>query len=248
MKRILGHLRKAAEEFDMIRPGDRIAVGVSGGKDSMLLLYALWLYRKFIKIDYEIIGLTVDLGFDGFDTKTIADFVQNLGVEYHVKKTDIGAIIFDARREKNPCSLCAKMRKGALYQAAKELGCNKAAFAHSSDDLIETLMLSILYEGKLSVFSPVTHLSRQDITLIRPFIYLPEKEIISAVKRLEIPVVKNPCPEDGITKRQEVKELIKTFTTLNPMAKKNLLSAIRNTDQYGLWDKFQRKESGTLER
>ncbi|MBR4078790.1 MAG: tRNA 2-thiocytidine(32) synthetase TtcA [Christensenellaceae bacterium] len=238
MKRILGHLRRAAEDFNMIVPGDKIAVGVSGGKDSMLLLYALWLYKKFIKIDYEIIGITVDLGFEGFDTDSIAAFAENLGIEYHIQKTDIGKIIFDIRNESNPCSLCAKMRKGAFYQAAKDHGCNKAAFAHSSDDLIETLLLSILYEGKISVFSPVTHLSRQDITLIRPFLYLPEKEIISAVKRLDIPVSKNPCPADGITKRQDVKELMKTLTSMNPHVKKNILAAIRNTDQYNLWDKL----------
>ena len=239
MKRVLGYLRRAAEEFDMIKDGDRIAVGVSGGKDSMLLLYALWLYKKFMKIDYELIGITVDLGFGSFDTSKMTEFAARYDIPHIVKKTDIAEIIFDVRKEKNPCSLCAKMRKGALYTTAKEAGCNKAAFAHSADDLIETLLLSIFYEGRLNVFSPITYLDRQDITLIRPFIYLPEKEIISAVKRLEIPVTKNPCPEDGITKRQDVKELIKTLTPANLHVKQNLLSAIRNTDTYNLWDRIK---------
>lgn len=238
MKRVLGYLRRAAEEFNMIKDGDRIAVGVSGGKDSMLLLYALWLYKKFMKIDYEIVALTVDLGFGNFDTSAITEFAGKYEIEHVVKKTDIAEIIFDVRKEKNPCSLCAKMRKGALYTTAKELGCNKAAFAHSADDIIETLLMSIFYEGRLNVFAPITYLDRQDITLIRPFIYLPEKEIISAVKRLEIPITKNPCPEDGITKRQEVKELIKTLTPENPHVKQNILSAIRNTDTYNLWDRI----------
>ena len=236
MKRVLGHLRRADEEFHMLADGDKIAVGISGGKDSMLLLYALWLYRKYMKRSYDLIGITVDLGFASFDTKTPRRFIESLAIPYFVKQTDIAEIIFAIRKESNPCSLCAKMRKGAFYQQAKEQGCNKAAFAHSSDDLIETLLMSMLYEGRLSVFSPVTYLSRQDITLVRPFVYLPEKEVIGAAKRLSIPVVQNPCPEDGATKRQAVKELVRTLTAENPQVKKSLLSAIRNTDQYHLWD------------
>ena len=175
MKKVLGCLRRACEEFDMIKSGDKIAVGVSGGKDSILLLYALTLYRRYMKIDYELFGVTVDLGFEGFDTAPIRDFLQSIGVAYHVEKTDIAQVVFDIRKEPNPCSLCAKMRKGAFYEAAARLGCNKAAFAHNQEDLLETLLMSMIYEGKLGVFSPVTYMSRADITLIRPFIYLPEK-------------------------------------------------------------------------
>lgn len=238
MKRVLGYLRRAAEEFDMIKDGDRIAVGVSGGKDSMLLLYALWLYKKFMKIDYEFAAVTVDLGFGNFDTERISEFAAKYNVPYIVKKTDIAEIVFDVRKEKNPCSLCARMRKGAFYSAAKEAGCNKAAFAHSADDVIETFLLSLIYEGRLNVFAPVTYLDRQEITLIRPFVYLPEKEIISAVKRLGIPVAKNPCPMDGVSKRQDAKELVKTITGMNPHARQNLLTAIRNTETYNLWDRL----------
>ncbi len=221
----------------MLHNGDRVAVGVSGGKDSMLLLYSLWLYKQYLHLDYELIAVTADLGFDGFDTDTIRRFADSISVPYYVKKTNIGEIIFEDRQEKNPCSLCAKLRKGAFYTEAKERGCNVAAFAHSADDLIETLLLSLLYEGRMQVFSPVTYLSRQDITLIRPFIYLPEKDIISAVKRHGIPVVKNPCPADGVTKRHDVKELIKTLAHDNPHVKKSLLTAISNTEKYDLWDK-----------
>ena len=238
MKKVLGYMRRAVDEFDMIRPGDKIAVGVSGGKDSMLMLYALSLCRKYWRRDFELVGLTVDLGFEGFDTKKLEQFIEPLGVEYHVVKTQIGEIIFDERKESSPCALCAKMRKGAFYSAAKELGCNKAAFAHHMDDLIETLLISLFYEGRINTFAPLTHLTRQDITLIRPFIYLPEKEVIAAVKKYNIPTAKNPCPVDGVTKRQEMKDLIKQLVHVNPLVKKNMLAAIRNQQNYNLWDKI----------
>lgn len=238
MKKVLGYLRRASDEFDMIRPGDNIAVGISGGKDSMLLLYALYLCKKYWRRDFTIKAITVDLGYDGFDTSSLRRFIEELGIEYLVEKTQISQIIFDVRKESSPCALCAKMRKGAFYRAAKREGCNKAAFAHHMDDLIETLLMSLLYEGRINTFAPITHLTRQDITLIRPFIYLPEKEIISAAKRYQIPVSKNPCPVDGQTKRQEVKELIKMLAHNNPLVKKNMLAAIRNQNNYNLWDKI----------
>ena len=180
----------------MIENGDRIAIGVSGGKDSMLLLYAMWLYKQYMKVDYEIIGITVDLGFGNFDTEPLRRFIEGLGVRYLVEKTQIGEVVFDIRKEKNPCALCSKMRKGAFYEAAKREGMNKAAFAHHRDDLFETLLLGLFYEGKMNVFSPVTYMSRRDITLIRPFILAEECDISGAVKRLALPVVKNPCPAD----------------------------------------------------
>lgn len=238
MKKVLGCLRRACEEFDMIKSGDKIAVGVSGGKDSILLLYALTLYRRYMKIDYELFGVTVDLGFEGFDTAPIRDFLQSIGVAYHVEKTDIAQVVFDIRKEPNPCSLCAKMRKGAFYEAAARLGCNKAAFAHNQEDLLETLLMSMIYEGKLGVFSPVTYMSRADITLIRPFIYLPEKEIVGQVRALKLPVVKNPCPVDGITKRKDARNLLEHLLTYNPKVKESMLAAIRNTGSYHLWDKL----------
>lgn len=238
MKKVLGCLRRACEEFDMIKDGDRIAVGVSGGKDSILLLYALTLYRQYMKVDYELYGVTVDLGFPGFNLEPVRAFLEELGVSYHVAKTDIAEVVFDIRKEPNPCSLCAKMRKGAFYEAVKGLGCNKAAFAHNQEDLLETLLMSMLYEGKLNVFSPVTYMSRADVTLIRPFIYLPEKDIINMVQALRLPVVKNPCPVDGITKRKDARALLNHLLTYNPKAKESLLAAIRNTENYHLWDKL----------
>ncbi len=238
MKRVLGYMRRAVDEFDMIKPGDKIAVGVSGGKDSMLLLYALHLCRKYWRRDFELIALTVDLGFDGFNTESLREFIEPLGIEYIVEKTQIGEIVFEARKEESPCALCAKMRKGAFYAAAKANGCNKAAYGHHMDDLIETFLMSLFYEGRVNTFAPLTHLTRQDITLLRPFIYLPEKEAIAAVRKYEIPAVKNPCPADGVTKRQEVKELIKQLAHENPLVKKNMLAAIRNKENYNLWDKI----------
>lgn len=240
MKKILGSMRRAAERFDMINDGDKIAVGVSGGKDSMLLLYAMWLYRKYMKVDYELMAITVDLGFGGFDTEPLRQFIEGLGIPYFVERTQIGEVVFDIRKEKNPCALCSKMRKGALYEAAKRQGANKAAFAHHRDDLFETLMLGLFYEGKMNVFSPVTYMSRTDITLIRPFIFVSEKDIISESKKLGVPVIKNPCPVDGVTKRTEMRELIEWVTKKNPHAKESLMAAISNTQNYNLWDKFDK--------
>ena len=238
MKKVLGYMRRAVDEFDMIRPNDRIAVGISGGKDSMMLLYALYLSRKYWRRDFDIVAITVDMGYEGFDTQTLRQFIDSLGIEYIVEKTQISKIVFDLRKENSPCALCAKMRKGAFYAAAKREGCNKAAFAHHMDDLIETLLMSLFYEGRINTFAPLTYLTRRDITLIRPFIYLPEKQIISAAKRYDIPTSKNPCPVDGVTKRQEVKELIKNLAHENPLIKKNMLAAIRNQENYNLWDKI----------
>lgn len=243
MKKILGYMRKASEQYNMLAPEDHVCVGISGGKDSLLLAHGLNLYRKYLKMDYKLSAVTVDLGLPGFDGQGLHDYVeQELGIPHTWVKTDIGELIFNVRKEKNPCSLCARMRKGALYTAAKELGCNKAAFGHHADDLIETLLMSMMYEGKLNVFSPVTHLSRQDITLIRPLILLPERDIVGAVNRLKIKAFKNPCPASGNTKREETKNLIHTLTKSNPAVKKSLLAAICNTDQYNLWDKASTEE------
>ena len=236
MKQILGMMRRACDAFDMIEQGDRIAIGVSGGKDSMLLLYAMGLYRQYIKKDFSFLSLTVDIGFEGFRSKEIEAFADFLGIEHHTEKTQINQIVFETRHEKNPCSLCSKMRKGALYDAAVRLGCNKVAFAHHLEDLLETFILSFAYEGRLSTFSPVTQLSRTKITLIRPFIYLPEKDIIAAVRKKAIPVYKNPCPVDGNTKRAIARELINTLTKYNPDAKKSMLAAIRSAGNYNFFD------------
>ncbi len=236
MKRTLGHLRRADEDFNMIADGDRIAVGLSGGKDSMVLLYALHLYKNFAKTSFDICAATVDLGFDGFDTELIEEYCKSLGVEFVCVKTKISKIVFDTRQETNPCSLCSKLRKGALFNELISMGISKCAFAHHRDDCLETLFLSMLYEGRMRTFKPVTYLDRKGITLIRPFVYLPEHEIISSMHRHNIPYTGNPCPASGNTKREEIKGLISHISKTNPKARDTLLTALKNTDEYSLWD------------
>lgn len=237
MRKILGALRKADERFSMIAPWDRIAVGLSGGKDSMLLLYALYLYQRYTKKEYDLLAITVDLGFGNYDTGAIQEYADGLGVPLHILRTNISEIVFDIRKEKNPCSLCAKMRKGAFYEKAKELACTKAAFAHHGDDVIETLLMSLMYEGRMNTFSPKSYLSRRDITLIRPFVFLRERDILSAVKRQGIPITKNPCPIDFSTKREQTKEIVAYLNTLYSGTADNMLNAVKTTDTYNLWDK-----------
>ncbi|MEG2202545.1 MAG: tRNA 2-thiocytidine biosynthesis TtcA family protein [Christensenellaceae bacterium] len=237
MRKVLGALRKADERFHLIQQGDKIAVGLSGGKDSMLLLRALKLYQLFSKKEYELIALSVDLGFGNFETDIMQGYAKSLDVPLDIIKTDISDIVFHIRKEKNPCSLCAKMRKGALYERAKALGCNKAAFAHHADDVIQTFLMSMMYEARINTFSPKTYLSRSDITLIRPFIFARERDIAGTVKRLQIPIAKNPCPIDFSTKREQAKNIVKYLCTLNPNAANNIFTAIYNTQTYNLWNK-----------
>ena len=239
MKTVLGCVRKADADFNMISPGDRVAVGISGGKDSLLLLYALSLYRKFSHKDFTIEAITLKMGLEPFDVSGIAALCEKLEVNYTVLETEIAHIIFDVRKESNPCALCAKMRRGALNDAAKDLNCNKLALGHHRDDAIETLLMSLLFEGRLHTFHPNTYLSRRDITVIRPMIYVPEKHVKHMVKELDLPLVKNPCPADGNSKREEIKQLIRTLSKDYPQLKDYMLSALRNTDQYGLWDIVQ---------
>ncbi len=236
MKTVLGCVRKADTDFNMISPGDRVAVGISGGKDSLLLLYALSLYRKFSHKDFTLHAITLKMGLEPFDVSGIAALCEKLEVPYHVIETEIAHIVFDVRKESNPCALCAKMRRGALNDAAKDLHCNKLALGHHRDDAIETLLMSLLFEGRLHTFHPNTYLSRRDITVIRPMIYVPEKHVKHMVKELDLPLVKNPCPADGNSKREEIKQLIRTLSKDYPQIKDYMLAALRNTDQYGLWD------------
>ncbi|MBR2283535.1 MAG: tRNA 2-thiocytidine biosynthesis protein TtcA [Ruminococcus sp.] len=210
MQKILGYLRKCVQRYNMLSDGDRIAVGVSGGKDSMVLLYGLSLLRRFIGIDYEVIGLTIDPGFGGTpgDYSPTEDFCLEHGIKYHIERTQIGEIVFDVRKESNPCSLCARMRRGALHNTASDLGCNKIALGHSFDDTIETFIMNLFNEGRLGCYSPVTHLPDRDITLIRPLVLAPEKEIRRCAVRNELPIVRSVCPADGHTNRQKTKEFI----------------------------------------
>lgn len=238
MKYVLGHLRRADEDFNMIQKSETIAVGVSGGKDSMALLHGLHLYRNFCRVPFDIVAVTVDLGFDGFDTSPIEAYCKTIGVKYTCIKTAISGIVFDHRKEKNPCALCSKMRKGALFGEIKARGITTCAFAHHRDDCLETLLLSMLYEGRMHTFKPKTYLDRKGITLIRPLVYLPESDIVTAVRRHHLPTVHNPCPASGRTKREEIKKLLAQICASNPDAKERMLTALKNTAQYSLWDKL----------
>lgn len=242
MKKILGALRRADERFSMIESDDRIAVGLSGGKDSMLLLKALSLYRLFSKKNYTLDAVCVDLGFGNYDTAFMAEYCKGLDVPFHLVPTRIGEIVFDVREEKNPCSLCSKLRKGALYRKAQDLGCNKTAFAHHMDDVIETFMLNLLFAGRVATFSPKAFLSRRRITLIRPFIFLREWDIKGAVNRLGTPVAKNPCPQDGLTNRQGLKDFLKDLDGQYAHATDRIAHAIANPLTYDLWDDTETTE------
>lgn len=212
MNKILSLVRRCVEDYDMIQPGDRIAVGVSGGKDSLLLLTALAKLREFYPVPFTVEAITLNMGrADGreeMDFAPVAEFCRRLDVPYTIINSEIHHIIFDVRREKNPCSMCAKMRRGALHNALQERGITKIALGHHYDDAVETFFMSLIFEGRLSCFQPVTYLDRTGITQIRPLLYCGESLIRHTAQRLELPVVKNPCPADGNTKRQEIKELI----------------------------------------
>ena len=211
IERILSHARKAVEEYSMIESGDKIAVGVSGGKDSLALLCALAKLKRVLGIDYTVVAVTIDMGLDNMDFSKIADLCRDLGVEYHIIKTQIYEIIFKVREEKSPCSLCSRMRRGALHDACKELGCNKLALGHHYDDVVETFMLNLFFEGRIGAFRPVTYLSRKDLTMIRPLIYTPEREIKTFAKTAELPIVEVKCPADGNTERARMKEYLDIF-------------------------------------
>ncbi|MBD5558972.1 MAG: tRNA 2-thiocytidine biosynthesis protein TtcA [Clostridia bacterium] len=235
MKKVLGALRRADERFSLIADGDRIAVGLSGGKDSMLMLRALRLYQLFSKKDYSLHAICVDLGFGNYDLEKIKAWTDEQKVPLSIVPTDIAQVVFDIRQEKNPCSLCAKMRKGALYEKANQLGCNKAAFGHHMDDCIETFMMNLLFAARVGTFAPKAYLTRQDITLIRPFIFLREWDIKGAVNKAGIPVAKNPCPQDEHTSRQDLKDFLKHVDSIYPHASERIATAIANTETYDLW-------------
>ena len=228
LKRLLSLTRKAIDDYHMIRANDSIAIGLSGGKDSLTMLYALNEMRRFYPIPFNIHAITVDLGFSVVenDFHHIESFCKEIDVPFTIVSTNISQVVFDIRKETNPCSLCAKLRKGAFNSRAKELGCNKIAYAHHKDDFIETMMLSLIYEGRFYCFSPVTYLNRADLTLIRPLMYVDEADIIGFKKKYKLPVFHNPCPADGYTRRQYVKELLKKLAKDNPGCKERFFHAI----------------------
>ena len=235
MKKILGLTRRCTQDFHMIEDGDRIGVGVSGGKDSLVLLYALKLYQNFSPENFELEAFTIDLGFDGFDVDTIKNYCNTIEVPLNVKKTNIKNIVFDIRQEKNPCSLCANMRRGALHNALKDKGFNKLAVGHHAEDAIETLFLSMFYEGRFKTLPPKSYLTRKELYVIRPFLYVAEKDIEGAVDKFQIPVVKSPCYVDKKTKREEIHNLLQDIYKKIPGARDKILTAIKNEEEINLW-------------
>lgn len=223
---LLSLTRQAVEKYHMISDGDRIAVGISGGKDSMTMLWALARLQRFLPAHFELEAITVNIGVSGMDFASAGEYCKNLGVPYTVVDTQIYDIVFKERKEENPCSLCSKMRKGTLNEKALELGCNKVAYAHHKDDLVETFLMSMLYEGRLHTFSPVTHLEKTGLTIIRPLIQVTENNIIGFKNRYPISVITNLCPKDGKTTREDMKNLVRRLNKENPGARDRIYTAI----------------------
>lgn len=236
LQQVLSLVRKAVDDYGMINEGDKIAVGVSGGKDSLTLLMALSNLRRFYPKHFELYAITVDLGFNNLNLDSIVEFCKELDVPYEIVKTDIAKIVFEDRKESNPCALCAKMRKGALNDAMKAKGINKIAYAHHKDDVVDTMMMSLIFEGRFHTFSPVTYLDRTELYVIRPLMYMNEADVIGFVNKNNIPVVKSPCPADKVTKREYVKDLLKEINRDNPGVKNRMFTAISNSNIKG-WNK-----------
>ena len=237
LQQLLSYTRKAIDDYQMIEDGDHIAVGISGGKDSLTLLYALRGLQRFYPKKFKLSAITVNLGYEKFDMEPLKKLCNELDVPYTVVNTDIAHILFEERKESNPCSLCAKMRKGALNDAVKELGCNKVAYAHHKDDIIETMLLSLIFEGRFHSFSPKTYLDRMDLTVIRPMMYVDEMDVIGFQKKYNLPVAKSRCPIDGLTKREYAKNLVKQLNTEHPGARNRMFTAILNGNIAGWPDK-----------
>lgn len=230
MHRIEGQMRKAIEEYDMIQEGDRIAVALSGGKDSVTLLYLLKNLQRYYSKHYELIAISINPGFDEFDEDIIKNICEKVDIPLKIEKTDIKQIVFDERKEKNPCSLCANIRRGALNTVAKEADCNKIALGHNQDDVLETFLMNLIYTGSISTFSPVSYMDRSEMTLIRPLIYIKEKENKSFINRNEIPIMPKVCPMDGITTRENALELLKQMEKYNKNIRANLFGAIQRSE------------------
>lgn len=235
MQRLEGLMRKAIQEYKMIEPGDRICVGVSGGKDSVALTVGLAHLRRYLRIPFEVVAVSLDPQFGGKASNydPLVDLFARLDVPYEIRRSNIGAVVFDVRKEPNPCALCAKMRRGLLHDTAKELGCNKVALGHHLDDAIETFYMNLWGEGRLGCFSPVTYLSRKDLTMIRPMILATESDVRRAVKHEELPVVKSTCPADGATRRQEMKEYVASMCRKDRAFRQKMLGAMQGADLDG---------------
>lgn len=247
LQRLLSLVRKAVDDYQLIDENDKIAIGISGGKDSLALLYAMQALRRFYPRPFELHGFTVDLGFGTQDFRAIEALCSDFEVPYTVIPTDIASVVFESRKENNPCSLCAKMRKGALNQAALDAGCTKVAYAHHRDDIIETMMLSLIYEGRFYTFSPRTYLDRTGLTVIRPMMYAGESDIIGFKNKYQLPVCKNPCPVDGKTKREYVKKLVASLNQENPGVKDRFFHAVLEGKIEGWPEKYVRKDAAGRE-
>ncbi len=229
-------IRAANQKYDLINNGDQIAVGLSGGKDSSVLLYLLYLLKRYTPISFNLVPIYVDLGW-GNDIALLNKYVERLGFNLHTESTDIGQIVFDIRQEKNPCSLCANLRRGALNNTAKRLACNKLALGHHLDDVVNTWLMSILYENRYNIFKPKTYLDRIDLTVIRPMIYVEETNILEITEHLKITPIENNCPADGLTKRNEVADLVNLIEQEHPGAKKKIIYSIENVNSKSFWYK-----------
>ena len=234
-QRLCGLMRKAIVQYDMLQDGDKVCVGVSGGKDSVALTLALAQLQKYIDIKFDLVAVTLDPQFYSkpTDYSRFEELFREKGIEYVIKRTDIGPIIFDQRKEENPCSLCARMRRGALHDVAKELGCNKIALGHHLDDAIETFYMNLWNEGRIGTFSPVTYLSRKDVTMIRPMALAVESDVVAAVNQMKMPVVKSACPADGVTNRQNMKDFITEKCKTDPSFRAKSLNAFQKKDLDG---------------
>jgi tRNA(Ile)-lysidine synthase TilS/MesJ len=226
MQKLMGLARRCVDDYDMIQAGDKIAVGVSGGKDSLVLLVLLAGLRGYFNKPFELEAITIDMGL-GMDYTPVAQLCESLNVPYHIVKTEIAPIIFDHRKEKNPCSMCAKMRRGALNQAILERGFNKLALGHHYDDAVETFVMSLIYEGRISCFQPVTNLDRTGIIQIRPMLYIHEKTVDNFAVRQSLPVIENRCPVDKATKREEIKQLIFDLSATYPDLRERIFGAMQ---------------------
>ncbi|MCI8484885.1 MAG: tRNA 2-thiocytidine(32) synthetase TtcA [Lachnospiraceae bacterium] len=229
LQRLFSYTRKALDDYGMIKKNDKIAIGISGGKDSLALLYGLQGLQQFYPVHFELMAVTVDLGFPDFDLKTVKSLCSKLKIPYEIITTEIADIIFKERKESSPCALCAKMRKGALNAFAQSKGCNKIAYAHHRDDVIETLMMSLIFEGRFHTFSPKTYLERSGLTVIRPLLYIPEKDVIGFRNKYHLPVIQNACPADGHTKREYIKNLLSQLNRENPGVRERIFTAVLNS-------------------
>lgn len=244
LRRILGCIKRADEEYGLIENGDKIAVGVSGGKDSVLLLYALNAYKRMVEKEktFELIGLHINIGFPNMDVSILKDYFSSLNIPFEVENTDI-ATILELNRANNgrlPCSICSRMKKAVIIKFAKEHNCNKVSFAHHADDAIETLLMNAIYGGRIATFSPKMYLDRSEMTFIRPFVYARENEITKSANKVEVPIVKSTCPNDKETQRANMKKMLHNLYHEYPTAKDNFLLMLHNPSKLDLWNPIEK--------